>query len=444
MLDRLQFLHSFNLPDNVFHDVPTHRLSRLRRQGERYYADGMRDIPENRQLAILAVCTVEWRISISDAVIETHDRIVGRLYRSSERLCETHIAAEKISIKNTLKAFANMGESLIEAQVDGVPLDRSISSNPGWEGLRVLVASARKLTDKMSADPLGHVLMGYHRFRRYTPRMLEFLPLNGAPSAAPLLKAVSFLKLKEKGKGDVDFLRKGSKWHRHLRSQNNADHRLWEISVLFHLRDAFRAGDIWFANSRRYDDLKKVLVPEKEIRHISRLAVPLQASTWISDRQSRLETSLKALSHAARTGGIPGGVIENGVLNLEKLKKDIPEGSDDLVLDLYKRLPDARITNILTEVDKATGFTEAFIHLRTGVPCNDPIGLMNVILADGINLGLSKMAEAITTHSFWELLRISRWHIEGAAYEQALAVIVEAQAKLPMAAFLGSRIDSFQ
>ena len=99
----------------------------------------------------------------------------------------------------------------------------------------------------------------------------------------------------------------------------------------------------------------------------------------------------------------------------------VPDGAADLVADLYRRMPDARITDILLEVDDATRFTEAFTHLRTGSPCRDRIGLLNVLLAEGINLGLRKMAEATTTHGFWELMRIARWHVEGEAYDRALS-----------------------
>ena len=116
----------------------------------------------------------------------------------------------------------------------------------------------------------------------------------------------------------------------------------------------------------------------------------------------------------------------------------MPDGAADLVADLYRRLPEARITDILLEVDDATRFTEAFTHLRTGEPCRDRIGLLNVLLAEGINLGLRKMAEATNTHGFWELMRIARWHVEGDAFDRALAVVVEAQAALPMAAFWGT------
>src|SRR3546814_2397139 len=60
LMDRLEYLQRFDLPADLLDGVPAHRVTRLRRQGERYYADGMRDLPEDRRLAILAVCTLEW------------------------------------------------------------------------------------------------------------------------------------------------------------------------------------------------------------------------------------------------------------------------------------------------------------------------------------------------------------------------------------------------
>ncbi|QFI69855.1 Mobile element protein [Sinorhizobium alkalisoli] len=63
--------------------------------------------------------------------------------------------------------------------------------------------------------------------------------------------------------------------------------------------------------------------------------------------------------------------------------------------------------------------------------------MMTVLLADGVNLGLRKMADACDTHTFWELLRIGKWHVREETTARALAMIVEAQSKLPMARFWG-------
>ena len=156
---------------------------------------------------------------------------------------------------------------------------------------------------------------------------------------------------------------------------------------------------------------------------------------WLEDRKTRIVDGLSRLSKVARHGAIPGGSTNNGTLRLDRLSAEVPAEADRPVLDLYRRLADARITDMLLEVDKATGFTDAFTHLRTGVPCADKIGLLNVLLAGGLYLGLSKMAEASSTHGYFQLSRLSRWHIESDAINQALAMVIEAQSSLPMAQF---------
>lgn len=144
------------------------------------------------------------------------------------------------------------------------------------------------------------------------------------------------------------------------------------MAVLFHLRDAFRSGDIWLAHSKRYADLKQALVPVEAAKSVPRLAVCFDPDVWLRDRKAKMADGLKCLAKAARNGAIPGGTIEDGILHLDRLKQDVPPEADELVLDLYRRLPDTRITDILMDVEEGIGFAEAFTHLRTGVPCAAP------------------------------------------------------------------------
>lgn len=67
---------------------------------------------------------------------------------------------------------------------------------------------------------------------------------------------------------------------------------------------------------------------------------------------------------------------------------------------------------------------------------------MTVLLADGVNLDLRKMADACDAHTFWELLRIGKWHVREETTARALAMIVEAQSQLPMAGFWGGGTTS--
>jgi len=233
------------------------------------------------------------------------------------------------------------------------------------------------------------------------------------------------------------FLRRNSRWHQHLNARPAGDRRLWEVAALFHMRDTFRSGDVWLAHSRRYGDVKRALVPIEAAHATARLAIPFEPREWLAERKGSLVEGLDHLADAAHHGRIPGGAIENGELRISRPATAMPDDVDELVLDLYRRLPEVRITDILLEVDAATGFTDAFTHLRTGAPCQDRIGLLNVLLAEGLNLGLSKMAEASNTHDFFQLSRLSRWHIESEAIDRALAMVIEAQAQLPMASLWG-------
>lgn len=443
LLDRLEFLQRLKLSPDTLDGIPPHRITRLRRQGERYFADGLRDITSDRRLAILAVCAIEWAAAITDAVVETHDRIVGKTWRDAKKLCDARIADARSSLQETLRSFKDLGAALLEAKGDGASLDDATESACGWAHLESMVATASELTDTMAADALAHVVHGYHRFRRYAPRMLRALDIQNASVAAPLIKAAKIIAEDQAGAPrQTAFLRQNSRWHRHLNAQEPGDIRLWEVAVLFQIRDAFRSGDIWLRHSRRYADLKQALMPIEAAKTSPSLTMPFEPETWLADRKARLQEGLERLAKAARTGAIPGGSIENGVLKVDRLTGTVPDEADDMVLDLYGRLPAVRITDLMQEVDDDIGFTEAFTHLRTGVPCRDRIGLLNVLLAEGLNLGLSKMAEATSSHDYFQLSRLSRWHIESDAINRALAMVIAVQSKLPMAQYWGSGVTA--
>src|SRR3546814_16769405 len=77
-LDRLEFLRAMNLNDGILAGVPPHRVARLRRQGERYFADGLRDLGADRRRAIMAVRVIEWATATADQALATTAPTFGR------------------------------------------------------------------------------------------------------------------------------------------------------------------------------------------------------------------------------------------------------------------------------------------------------------------------------------------------------------------------------
>ncbi len=146
--------------------------------GRRAVRRGLRELPDNRRLAILA---------------------------EAARTSEAQLGDEAAAVREALRAFAELGTALIGARETGEALDAVIANRPGWEGLGDLVSRAAALANTAASDPLDHVLGGYSRFRRYTPRMLRRLDIEASPVAQPLLEAVDVLR----SDGTADRLRRG-------------------------------------------------------------------------------------------------------------------------------------------------------------------------------------------------------------------------------------------
>ncbi|MFN7365308.1 MAG: Tn3 family transposase [Alphaproteobacteria bacterium] len=443
LLDKLEYLQMLNIPESILDRIPIHRIICLRQQGEAYYADGLRDINEKRRLAILSVCTIEWRAIITDAILETHDRIVGKLYSSCKRMRDEQLADQKKLIHETLCSFADLSQKLLKAHTDNAAVIDVIQNT---EALEKLMFSAHVLTKKLNCDPLEYVLSGFGKFRRYTQRMLKRISFKGNQSSEPLLKAIDLLKdlnCSETHQGidlPIDFV--NSKWKGRL--GRSPERKLWETAVLFAIRDCLRSRDIWVVDSRAYRDTKQQLLCVKQAEQTLSLPIPLQATEWIESRKSLLEQRLKQVAQMIRQNTLPNSCIEKGKIYMNRLDSpEEPEGADKLILDIYKDMPQISVTDILQEVAEETAFTDSFTHIHTGSPCPDKIGLLNVILAGGINMGLKKMALCSSSHaSFWPLIRIANWHVTSESIADALSVVIDKHRKLPLSAVWGQGLTS--
>jgi len=81
--------------------------------------------------------------------------------------------------------------------------------------------------------------------------------------------------------------------------------------------------------------------------------------------------------------------------------------------------------------------SDRFVHLRTQAPPKNRQALLTAILADAINLGLARMAEACRDTTWRQLCWTSDWHIREECYALALAGLIDAQNRQPLAADWG-------
>jgi TnpA family transposase len=172
------------------------------------------------------------------------------------------------------------------------------------------------------------------------------------------------------------------------------------------------------------------------------VAVPENARAYLDERRALVARRLAEVADKARRGTLEDVRIEGGVLRIAPLKAATPEEADAAAEALYGALPGVRVTDLLADVDRWTGFSEAFTHLHTGLPAEERRIVMTAVLADATNLGLTRMAEACSVASYRQLAWTAGWHLREDTYRRALARVVNAQQARPLARAFGAGTSS--
>jgi hypothetical protein len=212
---------------------------------------------------------------------------------------------------------------------------------------------------------------------------------------------------------------------RHAAGTGGNERRTWEAATLLALRDRLRSGDIWVEGSRQWRAIEDQLISPAlfaamRVAGPLPVAVPATAEEYLVDRRALLARRLLEVSAKAAADKLEDVSIKGDELKVSPLKAITPEEAEALANRLYGMMPSIRITGLLAEVDRWTGFTTAFTDLHTGLPADDPRVVLTAVLADATNLGLTRMAEALLGHELPAIsmgggLALARGHLPSGA-----------------------------
>lgn len=450
LLGRLDVVRALGIDRQRQSAVPTTTFDALAMEGMFMTAQHLRQLSPLRRRATLVATTLRLETDLIDAVLIMFDRLMGRIARKAERASAEGAAAALRSGQDHLRTLARAGRAVIAAHENDDDVHDAVDGAVGWARFLRAVAETAGLADTDRTDMRAELAQRWSALRQFGPAVLRAFTFEGARSATGLLKAVTLLReanvsgaarRKLPSGAPTGFIRKG--WRPFVIGQDGApDARTWEVCVLFELRDRLRAGDIWVAGSRRFRSLDETLIPPESFVALRAegplpVGVPEDPGSWLGAQRAALTGAMADVVARAATGTLESVVVENGALKITPLKADTPDEAQSLGAAAYDLLPRVKITGLLLEVDDWTGFTAAFTHQRSGMPAEDRTVLLTAILADGVNLGLTRMAEAVRGPSLRELAWSHDWYVREECYANALARIIDAHRVLPLANLWG-------
>ncbi len=221
----------------------------------------------------------------------------------------------------------------------------------------------------------------------------------------------------------TDFIK--PRWQKLVMTDTGIDRRYYELCALSQMKNALRSGDIWVQGSRQFKDFEDYLLPPAKFTRLKQarelpLAVATDCDPYLHERLSLLETQLTAVKRLALANALPDAIITASGLKITPLDAAVPDTAQALINQTAMILPHVKITELLLEVDEWTGFTRHFAHLKSGDLAKDKHLLLTTILADAINLGLTKMAESCPGTTYAKLSWLQAWHLRDETYGAAL------------------------
>ena len=448
LMHRLSWVRGIAFPQDVADRITPHRVDRLAARGSRHSLGHFRRFPPEKRYAILACFLLYVAEELTDRSIDFHRRLIGRMFRESEKKRWVGFVQQGPSVNEKLQNYSRLTAIIGRARKERRNLESAIEKEFGWDVLELDGQESGRLARPLNGSDFQDFRAQFPHFRRYTPLFIETFQFEGIPTQKPLLRALDTLRQMNRDERNVvpadaprSFVRVN--WMPFVFTDFGIDRCYYELCALSELCLGLKSGDIWVPGSRRYRKFDTYLIePSKWVQQkeklLARAEPSLDCEHYLSGRKQLLDQELKKVADLTRQQLLPEARMDGSQLIISPLTRSGPDQTERWAEKVYALLPRIHLTQLLEEVDGWTHFSKAFTHLYTGQPAPDRIGLLTALLADATNLGKTRMADATEKYTADRLAWIQDWYIREPNYTRALAAVVKLQSGIPLASRWGS------
>ncbi len=452
VLNRLVTIRRIGLPPDLRSRLHPNRLDELYQEGKRFSAWRLEDIQNDRRsLAILVAFLIEQQAELTDQALAMHIQLAKQLANASQNRQKRELHRDGRTINRKLREYSQVGRALITAHEQGQNFLEALTGLMSWAEFVASIEKVEELVRPADFDFLAEAEHRYTIMRQYSPQLWSQFDFEGGQDTAPLRRAIRLLReLDQRGEHDLPtwaptgFISK--RWRALVVQPDGSLNRVnYELCALTELSHRLSAGDIWLSASKQFRALSDYLIPDPQWEQMkSQGSIPLTIETdfsrYICARLAHLHERLVTVDTLLSQEAIADAQIRNGRLHLARSTDPAPADQEAFTDLIYSVIPFIKITDLLLEVDATTRFTRAFTHLQTGevIAEEDRLTLLTALLAEALNLGFTKMAEAVPGISESRLYWVRDWYLREDTYQQALAVLVNYHHQLPLSQYWGT------
>jgi TnpA family transposase len=285
-------------------------------------------------------------------------------------------------------------------------------------------------------------------------RVLDSIDIYSSTQDTSLLEALSFVcnhRNTRKGflPATIDLKFTSQRWKNLIQKEDGTttlfDRRALEVYVFIHLAEALQGGDLYVEDSGTYSDHRKQLMSWNEcLKRLPEYCQSLGISETANEFVESLRQQLTAVADKTDKSFPKNSELSidtDGTPHLKRQKASTsPEGIDDFKNEVYGRMPEAHLLDILNNVQHWSNYTQYFgPPSGADTKMSDPSSrYLFTVFSYGCNLGASQTARHAPKEIHRQTLRrINSQHINVSKLEAASNNVISEYARFDLPGFWG-------
>jgi hypothetical protein len=152
-IERLKAWQALDLPAGIERQIHQNRLLKIAREGGQMTPADLAKFEPQRRYATLVALAIEGMATVTDEIIDLHDRIIGKLFNAAKNKHQQQFQASGKAINDKVRMYGRIGQALIEAKQNGgdpfaaiesimpwTPSPPASQKRKHWRGLRTLTS----------------------------------------------------------------------------------------------------------------------------------------------------------------------------------------------------------------------------------------------------------------------------------------------------------------
>lgn len=165
-IERLKAWQALDLPPGIERLVHQNRLLKIAREGGQMTPSDLAKFEAQRRYATLVALAIEGMATVTNEIIDLHDRILGRLFNAAKSKHQQQFQAYGKEINAKLRLFWRIGQALIDAKQASIDPFAAIETILSWNAFTASVTEAQRLAQPEDFDFLHRIGESYATLRR--------------------------------------------------------------------------------------------------------------------------------------------------------------------------------------------------------------------------------------------------------------------------------------